>query len=219
MKQLGRFLRLERARKDTEPEVPSPPRRFATLEEARAPGPAVSHPTAGLERFAPQPPAPELELELEAKADAEPFLRCPHCGADSTRYAKVCRQCEARLDTEEVHAFNVKLWADITQARARETEELRQREAFSQEGAAQTREALAAEFAARERAREELELPAAWMSRSWLRSYGGNNSPGLLLFLVVGIPVLLFAFRRGAAGIALLAGLVVLAVVAYRRLR
>jgi hypothetical protein len=219
MKQLGRFLRLERARKDTEPEVPSQPRRFATLEEVRAPGLPVSHPTAALERFAPEPPAPAPELELEAKDDAEPFLRCPRCGADSTRYATVCRQCEARLDTEEVHAFNVKLWADITHARARETEELRQREAFRQEGASQSREALAAEFAAREKARQQLELPAAWISRSWLRSNGGTTSPGLLLFLAVGIPVLLFAFRRGAAGIALLAGLVVLAVAAYRRLR
>lgn len=223
MKQLGRFLRLERARKDSEREIPLPPRRFATLEAAVAPAPRpeeVSHPVAGLERFA---PAPEPSLELEAPDGAEPFIRCVRCGADSIRHAMVCRQCEARLDSDEVRTFNVRLWADITAARDREAQELRHREAL-RGGVADIPDAqgLAAEFDAREQVRHSLETPSWRDSSLWgWPSTGGAPALRLLVGLAMAIPALLFLFRRGSAGLgaALLAGLAVLLLLAFRRLR
>lgn len=218
MKQLERFLRLERARKDSETEVPLPPRRFATLEQARAAGPGgASHSAASLERFAPEP---EPALELEAKDNDEPFVRCPHCGADSIRHAVVCQQCEARLDTDAVRAFNLKLWADITAARKAETEELRRRETLR--SASMGRDAAAAEFAAREEARRELEIPSILVPTGWRRSYRENTSPGLLLVLAVGLPALVYVVRHGRAAVGgVIAGglLVLLVVLAFRRLR
>jgi hypothetical protein len=224
MKQLGRFLRLERARKDSEPEVPLPPRRFATLEEAPVPGTVVRHSAAALERFAPEP-APALELE--APDGDEPFVRCLRCGADSVRHAVVCRQCEAGLDSEEVRAFNLRLWAEMTAAREREAEDARRHEALRRGGAAthveDERNALAAEFAAREQARRALEMRSGWASaRAWGQfSDDGVGLRHILVGVAVGIPVLLAFSRRGTVGISatLLAGLVVAVLLVFRRLR
>jgi hypothetical protein len=201
VRQLGRFLRLERVRRDSEHEVPAAPSRFSTLEEAHVVGPAVPHPSAGLERFAPEP-VPALELELERPDTAEPFVRCPHCGADSVRHATVCRQCEARLDTDEVLAFNLQLWAEMTAAREQEVQELREREALRRgptpTGVSDWDEASMAELAAREQARRTLEMPSAG---GWGQaSSAGSRALPLLVGVALGLPLLVALVRRGMAG-------------------
>jgi hypothetical protein len=202
MKQLGRFLRLERVRRDSEHEIPAVPSRFSTLEEAHESGSAAPHSNPALERFAPEP-APELELE--APDAGEPFVRCAHCGADSVRHATVCRQCEARLDTDEVRAFNARLWTDMTAAREREAEELREREAlrrgFSSGSTVASDEASLAELAAREQARRALEAPSGWAGGGWAQNLtSGSRVLPLLVVVVLALPVLFGFFRRGVAG-------------------
>jgi hypothetical protein len=221
MKQLGRFLRLERARRDSEHELPAAPSRFSTLEEAPVSPPPEGHSTPGLERFAPEP-APEPELELERPDAAEPFVRCLHCGADSVRHATVCRQCEARLDTDEVRAFNVRLWAQMTAAREREAEELRERELERRGGAigptSASAEALMAELAAREQARRALETPSGWATLGNWSPLSGSRLLPVVVAVALGLPVLFAFSRRGFAGgwAALLVALGALALLAAR---
>jgi hypothetical protein len=197
---LDRFLRLERARKECEPESQATPRRFATLEAAPAAKSPASRSSARLERFVPEPPPP---LELEAPDTAEPFVRCLHCGADSIRHALVCRQCEASLDTDEVRAFNERLWVEVTAAREREAEELRQRAELRRGIEAPQDEALAAEFAAREHARRAFESASARTSTGmWGQTSGRSlGGPRLLLWVLAGLPVLYLLTRRGAFGV------------------
>jgi hypothetical protein len=214
MRQLSRFLRLERVRPDSEHELPVAPSRFSTLEEARVGGSAAPHGGSSLERFAPEP-APAPELELERPDAAEPFVRCAHCGADSVRHATVCRQCEARLDTDEVRAFNVRLWSEITAAREREAQELRELQASRRGATAGTTavsdEASVAELAAREQARRALETPSG----------AGPRILPLLVAFALGLPVLFAFFRRGVAGgwAAFLVALGAFALLAVRRWR
>jgi len=223
VKQLGRFLRLERERKDTEPATPAPPRRFATLERAQAVDATVAstrRPTGGLERFSPEP---EPALVVQAPDTAQPFVRCVRCGADSTRYATVCVHCEARLDTEEGRAFNARLWAEATAAREREAEEFRQREAGRATGVGPLdgEPVPAAELAARAQAQLELERLSRASTPGWLRPAGVALGAGPLLVLSValGIPGLLFAFsHRGFFGTTvLLLGLSSLLLAVWRR--
>jgi hypothetical protein len=221
VKQLGRFLRLERARKECEHEVPAP-RRFETLEEAPVAGATTPHPSPGLERFTPEPPAP-LELELP---DAEqPFVRCLHCRADSVRHATVCRQCEARLDNEETRAFNLRLWAEMTAERNQEAEELQQRDEARRAVAsdAGNQQGLAAEFAMREEARRALETRSLWTSGGWLGRSSANGAPAtrLLVAILVGLPLLLTLSRRGSfvVGVVVALGLAALVTFASRRAR
>jgi hypothetical protein len=226
MRQLSRFLRLERVRRESEHEEPAGPSRFSTLETPPA-GPAAHHSSPGLERFVPEPaPPPEVELELELPDAGEPFVRCPHCGADSVRHATLCRQCEARLDTDDVRAFNTRLWAEMTAAREREAQESREQQALRQgpnAGTAVSDDASLAELAAREEARRALERPSGWTSSDvWGRGLG--SSPRVLPLLVgaaLGLPVFFGFFRRGVAGgwAVFLFALGALAVLALRRRR
>ena len=205
MRPLGRFLRLERVRRDSEHELPAAPSRFSTLDEARVSGSAAPHGGPSLERSFPAP-ASAPELELERPDAAEPFVRCAHCGADSVRHATVCRQCEARLDTDEVRAFNVRLWAEITAAREREAQELRELEASRRRATAGTTavsdDVSGAELAAREQARRALETPSGWASSGhWGQPSGvGSRIFPLLVAVALGLPVLFAFFRRGVAG-------------------
>jgi hypothetical protein len=209
VKQLGRFLRLERPRKETEREVSPAPRRFETLEEATPPDrpPFTPHSAGALERFTPQPDPP---LAIQAPDAEQPFVRCPRCGADSVRHAVVCRQCESRLDTDQAQAFNLRVWEEIRAAREREATESahrrQQADAAAQADAAERRrliEALAADVGARERARLELEGPwfragPGWWGLSQLRD---TRLRVLILSLAVGLPVvLLMLSRRGSFG-------------------
>lgn len=216
MKQLARFLRLERARTDTEPEQPAAPRRFDTLEEAL---PASQEPVAppvpagSLERFEPEP---DPALSLEPPSAEQPFVRCPHCGADSVRHARTCRVCEIRLDTDQVRAFNARLWEEMQAARDREAAEAAgRRHAEDAEASAEAAdrrrfaEELAASVGARERARLGREGP--WLSAGpgWqlLRALPDARLRALAVAVALGVPLLLLLLgRRG--GLAMLLGLV-----------
>jgi hypothetical protein len=211
VKQLSRFLRLERARKDAEPDAPARPRRFDTLEEApAASGPGTgkgTRPVVPLERFAPEPEAP---LALQPPDDEQPFVRCPSCCVDAVRHAVLCRQCEARLDTDEVRAFNARLWEETRAAREREAEASagRQRELLAEAtaiAAAKRRlaEDLASDVGQRERARLALEGPWPQAGAGWalLRALPELWMRAVVLALAVGIPGLLLVLaRRGSAG-------------------
>jgi hypothetical protein len=216
VKQLARFLRLERARQDTEPEQPAAPRRFDTLEEALPEGQEPVHPPApagSLERFEPEP---DPALLLQPDDSEQPFVRCPHCGADSVRHARTCRVCEFRLDTDEVRAFNARLWAEMKAARDREAAEAaerrRAREAEASAQAADRRrlaEELAARVGAQERARLGREGPWFSAGPGWqlLRALPDARRRALAVALALGVPLLLLLLgRRG--GLATLFGLV-----------
>ncbi len=221
MKQLGRFLRLERERKDTEPSTPTPPRRFATLERAQEDGATVApvrRPTGSLERFSPEPEPP---LVLEAPDAAQPFVRCVDCGADSSRHAIVCVHCEARLDTEESRVFNARLWAEATAAREAEQLQRRGQGRAGDVGPLDGEPVSAAEVAARAEAQLELERLSRGSTPGWLRPAGVALGAGPLVVLSValGIPGLLFALsHRGFFGTTvLLLGLASLLLAAWRR--
>ena len=102
---LTRFMNLEKARKPSgdEPEVPVTAARFSG-EEA----PPQQHDFAA-ERAA----QVESGVEIEKPSDAEqPFLRCPVCEADNSKFAAKCINCQSRLDTDAVHAWNAKFWQE-----------------------------------------------------------------------------------------------------------
>jgi hypothetical protein len=79
--------------------------RFLNLERRRKPGAGPAHAVVTEGRFVPRP-----ELELAPDHGEQPFLRCPSCEADNSRFASRCVNCGSRLDTEEVRAFNDQLW-------------------------------------------------------------------------------------------------------------
>ena len=225
MKQLDRFLRLERVRKDSEQELPAAASRFSTLEQAPTLTSVPQHVTANLERFRPEV-APEPELELEPRDADEPFVRCMRCGADSVRHATVCRQCEARLDSEEVRAFNSRLWAEMTAAREREAEQLREFEAVRRGGTPVTaggaEQAMVDELAARADALHAPETPSQWgLWGSWRFSNARLSVPQILIAVALGLPALVALYRRGAVGswLVLLVALGALVAVAARRRR
>src|SRR6185436_13115130 len=63
----------------------------------------------------------ESGIEIEtAKPAEQPFLRCPVCEADNSKYAMRCLNCQARLDTDEVHEWNARLWAERQKQKAAE---------------------------------------------------------------------------------------------------
>jgi len=110
--------------------------RFLNLERARRPGETPAHPTVSKDRFSGESPptvAPEelfraeraaqLEsgVEIDAHPDSEqPFLRCPVCESDNSKFAVKCINCQGRLDTEEAHQWNARLWAARQRALAQE---------------------------------------------------------------------------------------------------
>jgi hypothetical protein len=210
LKQPSRFLRLERVRKDSEHEVPAALSRFSSLEEASSDTSGSPHTAPSLERFAPE----SAELELERPDSSEPFIRCPHCGADSVRHAAVCRQCEQRLDSDEVRAFNLRLWAAMTAARDLEAQQLRERQALRQGPPLEV--VSVEEMATREHARRAPATPPAWASISrWGQSPGGASRGWMLsAALILGLPFFLGLFRRGASGAAFLLALGVVAMLA-----
>ena len=110
--------------------------RFLNLERARKPGDTPTHGVVSRERFSGESPpvvppedpfraerAAQLDsgVEIDAHPDSEqPFLRCPVCESDNSKFAVKCINCQGRLDTEEVHQWNARLWAARQRARARE---------------------------------------------------------------------------------------------------
>jgi hypothetical protein len=216
LKQLSRFLRLERVRKDTEHEVPAALSRFATLEEERSNATVPARCAAGLERFSLEP----AELELERPDTSEPFIRCPRCGADSVRHAAVCRQCEGRLDSDEVRDFNLRLWAAMSAARERETQELREREVLRRGQAVDevSEEATAEALASGEHARRALQAPRLRAPVGQAPG-GASRAWALLAALGLGVPLLFVFARWGASGAAFLVVVGILAVLAAWRWR
>src|SRR4029077_2132593 len=59
-------------------------------------------------------------VEIDAPSDEQPFLRCPVCEADNSKFAVKCINCQSRLDTDEVHQWNARLWAERQRQRALE---------------------------------------------------------------------------------------------------
>ncbi|HYS07271.1 MAG TPA: hypothetical protein VEP66_00955 [Myxococcales bacterium] len=82
--------------------------RFLNLERPHRPGDAPKHEVATTGRFTGEPPTMALERDF----GDQPFLRCPRCEADNSRYAEKCQNCSAPLTGEDVRAWNEKLWAE-----------------------------------------------------------------------------------------------------------
>jgi hypothetical protein len=129
--------------------------RFLNLERPRRPGEKPQHEVATTARFTGEPSG----MALDADHGEQPFLRCPRCEADNSRYERRCMNCQAPLDGADVRAWNEQLWA---RRRAQAAEETGQRAAAAQrtvtaeELVQQNRmlgEALAREIGDRERMR------------------------------------------------------------------
>ncbi|MCA1825987.1 MAG: hypothetical protein LC689_03480 [Myxococcales bacterium] len=86
--------------------------RFLNLERPRKPGDTPPHGVANEERFrARREEQLRSGVEIDATdATEQPFLRCPVCEADNTRFAVKCVNCQARLDSDEVRTWNVRFW-------------------------------------------------------------------------------------------------------------
>src|SRR5438309_12124163 len=94
-------------------------------------------------------------MALEMDHGEQPFLRCPRCEADNTRYTDRCVNCQAPLVGDEVRTWNERLWAERQAQRARE-HAAQQESRSEQELLQQNRmlgEALAREVGEHERAR------------------------------------------------------------------
>ena len=157
--------------------------RFLNLERPHRPGEAPKHEVATKARFTGEPSGMVLEPDFGER----PFLRCPRCEADSSRYADRCFNCQEPLTGEDVRAWNEQLWA---KRRAQQQSVARdQGEAALLQQNRLLGEALAREVAERERTR------LSWWS-------GAND------FTPVGVRLLsLFPTTRGR----LLAGAVAFA--------
>ena len=141
---LTRFLNLEKARKPSPdaPDVPMTAARFS----GEAPPAASADDLFRAEREAQLASGVEVE---QTSDDEQPFLRCPVCEADNSKFAVKCINCQGRLDTDEVHAWNARLWQERRAAR-----ELEVAKPAAPPLAEQNRllgEALAQEVAERER--------------------------------------------------------------------
>ncbi|HET9751760.1 MAG TPA: hypothetical protein VFP52_02315, partial [Myxococcales bacterium] len=81
--------------------------RFLKLEQPQKDAEVPRHEVATTARFRGEPSG----IALEPDFGDQPFLRCPQCEADNTRYAERCQNCQARLSGEDVRAWNAQLWA------------------------------------------------------------------------------------------------------------
>lgn len=86
--------------------------RFLNLERPRKADETPPHGVANEGRF-----RAEREEQLRSGIDVEtpdateqPFLRCPVCEADNTKFAVQCVNCQARLDSQEVRSWNAQFW-------------------------------------------------------------------------------------------------------------
>jgi hypothetical protein len=124
--------------------------RFLNLERPHRPGEGPKHEVATKARFTGEPSGMALEPDL----GEQPFLRCPRCEADNSRYAERCLNCQAPLMGEDVRAWNERLWAERKAAQAQEQPAARhQRETALLQQNRLLGEALARQVAERERTR------------------------------------------------------------------
>jgi hypothetical protein len=191
---LGRFQRIERARRSGVEESVHPAERFETLE-SMAPLPEMH--TAASPRFSPAAEA-EPALTLQPHDEQQPFVRCTACGRDHGREAQRCL-CGAALDTAEVRAFNATLWASVQAERAAER--------------ASQATALAAE--ADDRAREARQLLGEQLAREVAEQARGPKTTLLWVLAVVGL-VFWILLLSGHGRLALGIGLVALGILASR---
>ena len=160
---LTRFLNLEKRRKagDEPAHEVMTPGRFTPPAGAGHPA-ETPHGVVTPGRF--EPPG----LQLSPDHGEQPFLRCPSCEADDSRFAVRCSNCGTRLDTEAVRLFNEQLWAQ----RHAEAEASKVAEADHQKALAVDQralgEAIAREVAEREQARlggNSTPLGVRWLAR------------------------------------------------------
>jgi hypothetical protein len=126
--------------------------RFLNLERPHVPGEKQpQHQVATAARFTGEPSG----IALEPDFGEQPFLRCPRCEADNSRYAERCTNCRAPLTGEEVRAWNERLWAERKAQKAKDEAALRQARAAPDlvEQNRRLGEALAREVGERERSR------------------------------------------------------------------
>ena len=131
--------------------------RFLNLERPHVPGEKqpAPHEVATKARFTGEPSG----IATEPDFGDQPFLRCPRCEADNTRYAQRCTNCQAPLTGEDVRLFNEQLWAERKAQQAQEAAALEARrhaQPSAEELVRQNRmlgEALAREVGIREQAR------------------------------------------------------------------
>jgi len=131
--------------------------RFLNLEQLHVAGekPAAPHEVATKARFSGEPSG----IATEPDFGEQPFLRCPRCEADNTRFAELCTNCSVPLTGEDVRAYNERLWAERKAQQAGEAQAQaarRQAQPSAEELLRQNRvlgEALAREVGERERAR------------------------------------------------------------------
>jgi hypothetical protein len=186
--------------------------RFLNLEKARKPGETPAHGVVNKVRFGEEPPAPadpdelfraeraaRLESGVEiatAGAADQPFLRCPLCEADNTKYAVKCINCQAALDTDQVRDWNAALWQkrraqqQVEASGAAANERLREQNRL-------LGEALAREVAERERGR-----------LGWGASYGDSTPLGIRLLNLIEDPNLRFVAGLLMAGGFIASGLI-----------
>jgi hypothetical protein len=81
--------------------------RFLKLEQPQKDAGRPPHEVANAARFRGEPSGVALEPDF----GEQPFLRCPRCEADNTRYAERCQNCQGPLTGEEVRAWNEQFWA------------------------------------------------------------------------------------------------------------
>src|ERR671937_482510 len=124
--------------------------RFLNLERPRRPGDPPHHEVATTGRFTGDPSG----IAVQSDVGQRPFLRCPRCEADNTRYADRCVNCQAPLDGDNVRAWNDRLWEERQAQAAQERAAIEaSRTAQLTEQNRQLGEALAREIGERERAR------------------------------------------------------------------
>ena len=163
--------------------------RFLNLERPHRGGDAPKHEVATTARFTGEPSGIALDRDL----GEQPFLRCPRCEADNSRFAERCQNCQTILTGEDVRGWNEKLWAERKAQHAREqaamTEAQREESLLRQNRA--LGEALAREVGERER----------WRLAWWGSGDGSHDATPIGVRLLSLLPTL--ASRLFACGVAL----------------
>ena len=167
--------------------------RFLNLERPHKQGDEPRHEVATTGRFTGEPSG----LAVEHDYGEQPFLRCPRCEADNSRYAERCYNCQAALTGEDVRLFNEKLWAE----RKAQAASSKQSVADLQEKNRALGEVLAREVMQRERAR-----------MSWWNA--GDDATPLGVRLLSGLPDLRWRLCAGAAMVGVFVGSVITALTA-----
>lgn len=171
--------------------------RFLNLERPRKEGGEPPHEVATPGRFAAEQFEVEREqrvssgIEVDAPHDEEqPFLRCPVCEGDNTKYAVRCINCQRRLDTPEVHAWNARLWEERRKLAAQQPAAPEVAVPADPDAQRRLGELLAQEVALRERTRLDAQ-PAT--SVVGMRLLGLIPDGGVRLAVGLGLVALFFA--------------------------